>query len=278
MKFSFLFVPILFSSMLGQWLEQTDWSGGPVGSGPVDWWNDEFLNSQSIDWNSNPGEITIQLSDFCTVRSGSAFPANSDDFCSGTLTSILASIPAGTDWNIEWGDIWWTCSEPDTTDIYIQLRTGNTPETMGPWGDPIYESGTYLGTLLPDNILLIQYRICLETNSYEVFPVFYDITIEGWYPGAVENEDLQIHPPKKLSFGSIPASGNVNGFFILTEPCEVQLTVYDTAGRSIHSILNETLDAGEHTFNQRISTPGVYCMVLETPGEIEAEMFTVLLP
>ncbi|MCD4708566.1 MAG: T9SS type A sorting domain-containing protein [Candidatus Sabulitectum sp.] len=270
MRISLLLMVILFSVLHAQWMEQTDWSGGPGVEGPV-YWTNYFWNSDGIDWSSTPGQITLTPIDY------TAFPANSDDYCSGVLTSSLTEIQAGTDYGIAWGDISWTCSEPDTTDIYFQLRTGNTPETMGPWGDPIYDSGTYLGTLLPDDIWFIQYRVFLETNDPGILPVLYDLVIEGWYPGSVEDQDSHPFPLTGFNIESNPASNRLYGYFILTEPGNVRLTIYDNAGRCVEKAVSETFAAGKHTFEQDISASGVYSLVLETPGVIETRRFTILL-
>ncbi len=276
MKYAILLLVLLSSIIAAQMLEQTDWSGGPGVTGPEWWFGDTFLESYGLDWSSSPGDLALQVCDLGSAPPLSEFPASNDAICSGSLTSSLGRIPMGTDWSIEWGDIWWTCYEPDTTDIYFQLRTGMSPGTMGAWGDPIYESGTSLDSLLPDDILLLQYRVTLETDDPYTLPILYDVTIEGWYPGGIEEEGNPLFSGSSLIIGSNPSYGSIEGSFTLAAYGAVQLTVYDTAGRSAASIMDGDLAPGSYSFNREIAASGLYLLVLETDGRRETQRIAIL--
>lgn len=276
MKHSLLILAVLPPLLLAQWLEQTDWSGGPGVTGPDWWFGDTFLESYSLDWSTTPGQLALQLSGTDRLPLVGSFPSGNDAVCSGSLISSLGMIPMGTDWSIEWGDILWTGYEPDTTDVYFRLRTGNTPETMGPWGDPITESGTYLGDLLPDDILLLQYMVTLESDDPYTLPILYDVIIEGWYPGGIEEAASPVVPHTALTTGQNPSTGGVSGSLTVSVQEEVVLVVFDTMGRLKTVIFRGILAAGEHPFRLELASPGVYYLVLESSRGSEMERQVVI--
>ncbi len=259
-----MIIPVFCIAVVGQGLEQTDWSGGPGEQGPLYWFDDTFWTSQQIDW-STTGRIILEFEWTQQTLSESNLPATRDFPDSGILESTLAWVPMGTDWEIVWGNIDWISNEPFNTSISFQLRTGMTPETMGEWTDPITESGTYLGDILPDTILLIQYRAILNTSDSSLTPELEWVQIEGWYPGGIEgstptadqNETLAISP--NPSFGSVTVEVN-----LLSSSRRVSLQVYDLAGKLIGTAFEGELQRGCHSFKLNDLTSGVYFIRLES--------------
>ena len=265
MKLSLLLlIPVFCFSVMGQWLEQTDWSGGPGEQGPYYWFDDTFWTSDQIDW-STTGRIILEFEWTRQILSESGLPATVDFPDTGTLESSLVWVPMGTDWEIIWGNIDWISDEPENTSVSFQLRTGMTPETMGEWTDPITESGTYLGDILPDDILLIQYRAILSTADSSLTPELEWVQIEGWYPGGIEGsflpgdqyEALSITP--NPSFGSVAV--NVN---LLSSESYVNLRMYDLAGKLIRTVFEGEMQQGIHSFKMNDLTSGVYFVRLES--------------
>ena len=265
MKLSLLLLISVFCfSVMGQWLEQTDWSGGPGEQGPYYWFDDTFWTSDQIDW-STTGRIILEFEWTRQILSESGLPATVDFPDTGTLESSLVWVPMGTDWEIIWGNIDWISDEPENTSVSFQLRTGMTPETMGEWTDPITESGTYLGDILPDDILLIQYRAILSTTDSSLTPELEWVQIEGWYPGGIEGsflpgdqyEALSITP--NPSFGSVAV--NVN---LLSSESYVNLLMYDLAGKLIRTVFEGEMQQGIHSFKMNDLTSGVYFVRLES--------------
>lgn len=265
MKLSLLLLISVFCfSVMGQWLEQTDWSGGPGEQGPYYWFDDTFWTSDQIDW-STTGRIILEFEWTRQILSESGLPATVDFPDTGTLESSLVWVPMGTDWEIIWGNIDWISDEPENTSVSFQLRTGMTPETMGEWTDPITESGTYLGDILPDDILLIQYRAILSTADSSLTPELEWVQIEGWYPGGIEGsflpgdqyEALSITP--NPSFGSVAV--NVN---LLSSESYVNLLMYDLAGKLIRTVFEGEMQQGIHSFKMNDLTSGVYFVRLES--------------
>lgn len=265
MKLSlFLIIPVFCFTVIGQWLEQSNWSGGPGEQGPLYWFDDTFWTSQQIDW-STPGRIILEFEWTQQNLPESSLPATVDFPNTGFLESSVAWVPMGTDWEIIWGNIEWISNEPENTSISFQLREGMTPETMGEWTDPITESGTYLGDILSDTILLIQYRAILMTADSNLTPELEWIQIEGWYPGGIEGsspsgdryENLEITP--NPSFGSVTV--NVD---LLSSSGRVSLQVYDLAGRLIRTVFEGELQQGSHSFKLNDLSSGVYFIRLES--------------
>lgn len=276
MKLSILLLAPALLAVNAQWLEQTDWSGGPGVPGPTYWFNDTFLDYWNVNW-FNPGEITIGAWSRCTLQNANEFPAIEDYYCSGILTSSIAWIPAVTDQSILWGDLWWTCYEPDSTEISFQLRTGYSPETMGSWGSPIYDSGTYLGDLLPDDILLIQYRVILASTSTVIMPVLFDLTIEGYYPDAIAEEGTCTTSGEGMLFiPDNPATGPPQVKVRMPSAGRAMLGVYDLSGRSILDIFEGYMQAGESSFILGELIPGVYIIRLDAILTSESEKLIVL--
>lgn len=270
----FMFLFILFSAVMGQTLEQYDWSGGPGTQGPFYYFDDTFWTSESIDW-STQGIITLEAELLYDGNSECDFPDSKDYPDTGTLESSLAWIPMGTDWEIEWGNIEWISNEPDSTSISFQLRTGMSPGDMGEWTDPITESGTYLGTILPDTVLLLQYRAILSTTDPGATPELDYILIEGWYPGGIEGGQSGIQNSGMLEVVSNPASV-LSVHIHAPESGHFRLQLFDVSGRLHEEIFEGILESGNHDFHFDGLEEGLYFVRLDTPNGVETEKGTVL--
>ncbi len=275
MKYSFfLFVFFLSGVSPGQDMGQTDWSGGPGVQGPAYWFDNTFWTSQLIDW-STAGRLTLMPDWASEGKTGPEFGGTDDYPDSGSLVSSLVWIPMGTDWEIEWGNIEWTSIEPDSTEISFQLRTGMTPETMGEWTDPITESGTYLGTMLPDTILLLQYRAILNSTDSSVTPELESVLIWGWYPGGIGEGRSCGQNTGILEVISNPASALIIGIHVL-EPGSYNLRIYDISGRLHGDIVDGFLETGDHCFTLDYLEDGMYIVRLDSPGGVILEKATIL--
>jgi hypothetical protein len=244
---------------------------------PSDWWGDWFWESQNIDWSSFPGQISLQQVPASDPGPAPSFPSREDDLCSGTLVSSLAWVPMGTDWEIEWGDITWSAFEPDSAEIYFQLRTGDDPTSMGEWSDPIYESGTYLGDLLPDDIHLIQYTVCLQSDSFDPdsWPIVYEVTIEGWYPGGIGDDPTGTSPWSFLQVLGNPGEGSVRLSVSNPLTAFTELGVFDLSGRLVSLLFSGELAGGVSEF-EFSGSPGAYLARLLT-GPVEERAAFVLI-
>jgi hypothetical protein len=270
----FILLFVLLSAVIGQDLEQTDWSGGPGEQGPFYWFDDTFWTSQSIDWSSQ-GSITLEAVWLQDENSVCEFAKSKDYPDTGTLESSLGWVPMATDWEIVWGNIEWTSNEPDCTSISFQLRTGMTPGDMGEWTDPITESGTYLGAILPDTILLLQYRAILNTTDPSVTPELEYVMIEGCYPGGIEDGQPGMQNSGILEVVSNPASvlsirihSPESGYF--------SLQLFDVSGRLHEKIFEGILESGDYDFYLDDLEDGLYFVRLDTPDGFKTEKAMIL--
>lgn len=270
----FILLFVLISAVMGQMLEQTDWSGGPGEQGPTYSFDDAFWTSQSINWSSQ-GSITLETEVLWHGNSVCEFAKSKDYHDTGTLESSLAWVPISTDWEIVWGNIEWISNEPDSTSISFQLRTGMTPGDMGEWTDPITESGTYLGAILPDTILLIQYRALLSTTDSSVTPELEYVLIDGLYPGGIEDGQPGMRNSEILEVVSNPASV-LSVHINAPESGYFRLQLFDVSGRLHEEIFEGILELGDFEFNLYDLEDGLYFMRLDTPDGFEIEKATVL--
>jgi hypothetical protein len=270
----FILLFVLISAVIGQGLEQTDWSGGPGHQGPTYWLDDTFWTSQSIDWSSQ-GSITLEAVWLQDDNSTCEFADSKDYPGTGALESSLAWVPMVTDWEIVWGNIEWTSNEPDGTSISFQLRTGMTPGNMGEWTDPITESGTYLGAILPDTILLLQYRAVLSTTDPAVTPELEYVVIEGCYPGGIEDDQPGMRNSGMLEVVSNPASV-LSVHIHAPEAGYFSLRLFDISGRLHEKIFEGILESGDFSFNLNGIEHGLYFLRLDTPNGFETEKAMII--
>ena len=259
----FLLLLILFSTAACQELWQTDWSGGPGHQGPYYWFDNVFWTSELIDYSST-GSITL-----LEESSQNDFPDT------GSLISSLVWIPMGTDWEIVWGNIEWVSNEPDSTSVSFQLRTGMAPDSMSEWTDLITESGTYLGAILPDTILLLQYRAILSSSDSSVTPELEEVLIWGWYPGGIEEGQTAEQYSGILEVISNPAS-ELNISIHVFESGRFRLQLFDISGRLHEEIIDGYLDTGDYNFRFDDLEDGMYIAKLDTPGYIVIKKATIL--
>lgn len=277
MKLSLFFlIPVFCFTVAGQYLEQTDWSGGPGEEGPLYDFYNTFWTSQQIDW-STTGKIFLEFERTHQNPSESFLPETSTYPDSGVLESALAWVPMATDWGIIWGNIEWVSNEPVNTSVGFQLRTGMTPVTMGEWTDTITESGTSLGDILPDTILLIQYRAILSTTDSDLTPELERVQIEGWYPGGIEGSVLPSEQYEALSITPNPSFGSVTvNVNLLSSSNRASVWVYDFAGKLIRTAFEGELQQGSHSFRLTDLTSGVYFVRLESDCATDLRKVVIL--
>ena len=238
--------------------EQWDWSGGPGVTGPVNWWDDTFDSCEGIDWSDSPGFIYLD----------ETIDSQLDDFVeSGCLTSTILEILMGTDWEVDWGDIYWESYEPENTSICFQLRVGYDWENMLEWGDTIFVSGTPVDPLLPNDVFYLQYRAILTTSDPLVTPVLDALTIEGWYPGSISSESSTLSPWQPLKVSPNPSfDGEIDVEICTITPGSIELRVYDSGGRLI-TVPVLGITSSEHFITTVSGLPaGLYHFLLVTPS------------
>ncbi len=238
--------------------EQWDWSGGPGVTGPVWWFDDTFDSCEGIDWSDTPGYLYLEE----TVDS-----PLTEYIESGCLTSSILEIPMGTDWEIDWGEIYWVSFEPESTCVCFQLRVGYEWEEMLEWGDSIFVSGTPLDPLLPNDVYYLQYRAILTTSNPLETPVLDMVAIEGWYPGSIGSESSSLSTGQPLLVSSNPSSnGEITVTAQITAAGMTELCVYDSAGRLIAIPISGNHSSGPVTATVSGLPGGLYHLILVMPS------------
>lgn len=119
MRFIYLiFTIILSASVFGaNYVEQTDWIGGPGVPGPVLSWDEYFDMSTCIDWYSIPGELLLQET---TIMNSGRYPKEYETI--GTLISSILEMPAGMKDESFWGNLFWDAGLPAGTEVSFRVR------------------------------------------------------------------------------------------------------------------------------------------------------------
>ncbi|MEA3265899.1 MAG: YCF48-related protein, partial [Candidatus Fermentibacteria bacterium] len=188
MRLVFLQLTIIlaFIARGANFIEQTDWSGGPGVPGPILSWDNFFDTSTDIDWFSIPGDLLLQ--ETISDHPGSF----SKDFETvGYLVSSILEMPPRLKDDDFWGNIFWDANVQPVTEISLRVRGSDTPGNMGLWSDPITEWGENLGEILNDEFAYFQYEATLATSNTSISPELYSVIITFetdsggvWTPGS----------------------------------------------------------------------------------------------
>lgn len=196
---------------------------------------------------------------------------------SGVLASNIGLIPAGTDY-VYWGDILWDSSEPTGTNIAFQVRASTDPQNMGDWSDTISTSGTYLGDILPADPWYIQYRVLLSSTSPELTPFLHSVTLEGWWPGGIGEEEASVSGDfHLLAIENNPSIGVISATIMPSENYYRELRVYDVFGRSVAS---RRLEPSSTSMLETIDglSPGVYHIQVTSGEQVETLKICIIRP
>lgn len=174
MRFTYpLIVMVLYASAFGaNFIEQTDWSGGPGVPGPVLSWEDFFDTSTDIDWSSIPGELLLQENAFDYSESFSK-----EYETVGILISSILRMPTNLGDDDFWGNIFWDAGLPSDTEVSFRVRGSDDAGNMGPWSDQITEWGKNLENILQEEFAYFQYEATLATGNTSVTPELYSIIV-----------------------------------------------------------------------------------------------------
>lgn len=228
------------------WFENTDGEGTEWSKHTIDPWSNECWSVAAADINGDEiNDITAATNESCEVY----WYEVGTPVTSGNLTSSILYIPEEPDWgNILWDSV---------GDVKFQVRSSNNSADMGDWSIYLTVSGTDLS------------RYCTDGDNYFQYKTFLDIGMSlnpTLRSGTVNWTTLP--EPRKLNEAKLayelknaqpnPTDGKTTIKFVIPEDVEVELTVYDLAGRSVATLVKGILPAGEHEATVSGLTPGVY--------------------
>lgn len=248
------------------WWENADGSGTDWVTHPV---NGSFDGATSVHASDVDGDGDMDVLGAAYYAADITWWEVSEFLESGQLTGSILDAGEASDW----GQVTWTESVPENTDLTVELRAGNTPGAMGSW-ILIPSSGDEIPSGF-DGMRYIQYRITMSTEDNSASPCLEDITVD-WTPWVGIEEETG-GPPTFQLIGAFPnpTCGFVQIDFSVPEATGVELTVYDLAGRSVAEAGIDCAE-GMHSFTLDGLAVGVYLVHMRA-GDFEAtERFVVL--
>ena len=163
----------------------------------------------------------------------------------------LESSILDTEGDPQWASIDWTAYEPAGTDVYFKYCTSNQYQNMGSWSNAIYEPCNLSGLL--DRYF--RYKVIMETTDSTNTPTLFNITL-NWDLEGFEGDQPDCFV--LLPFSPNPATGSISAAIAVPEFSEVQLFVYDTAGRIVSMTSPAEYSIGYHQVQLDELGAGIY--------------------
>ncbi|MBN1433653.1 T9SS type A sorting domain-containing protein [Candidatus Fermentibacterales bacterium] len=184
--------------------------------------------------------------------------------------SLESSILDTQTWP-DWGTIDWVSDEPSGTSLTFQVRTGDSPGSLGEWSGEITSPGS-LDPYVTGNHRYLQYRVNLYTLSGYLTPQLDHVSFSYDPQGVAEPEP---EAPVLLGPVSNPSGGGVVIRFGIPEASLVSLSVFDIAGRLVGRV-SSTYSGGTQAVGIGELQPGVYMVRMESGDFTAAGRFVVI--
>ena len=179
----------------------------------------------------------------------------------GELTSSILDTenPA-----LAWDDWTLDATQPDGTSLSVEARASNDADDMGSWVQLLPGD---LASYLENGQQYLQYRLSLSTTDYEHSPTLSSLEF-NWS----NTTSAVVNPGVGAMFAPYPNPSN-SGFrvsYSLHKAGNVELSVYDLAGKRIEVIFDREKESGRHSLNWNASglASGVYFLRLSAAGEV----------
>jgi len=171
------------------------------------------------------------------------------------------------------------CRQDRTTEEHVRYKSGN-----------INDPSDWIGSVnIPDNPSLnlsgvygasVNYNELGEAiiawTSYEgnVYSIWFDT-----YSGVGIEENSGYEPAAGfINLAPNPSNGIAKLSYVVKTEGNVNISVFDAAGRSVSTLVNETKPAGEYTFtlnNQNLAA-GIYFVRVQTPDGLNTQTMTII--
>ncbi|MCK4671319.1 MAG: T9SS type A sorting domain-containing protein [Candidatus Aegiribacteria sp.] len=184
------------------------------------------------------------------------------------LSGWLESSVLDTESNPDWGVIDWEEEPSASCTVSFRVRSSTSPDSsqMGEWSETIYEPCSLEG-ILSDGDRYVQYRAILETTCLGSTPVLNSVSL-SWDCQGISEEHGGV--PSTLCLYPVfpnPVRTEYSVTFALPERTDINLTVYNMAGRAVETVSIDACPAGWHTATLSELEHGVY-FVRMTSGSI----------
>jgi hypothetical protein len=191
----------------------------------------------------------------------------------GVLQSSIIDLGST---NVYWQNLFWSLDQPSLTQISFNVRCSNNPANMGPWSPNLTVSGVSLVGVLQNQCRYFQYLVTLCTTHPYSTPSLKDVTVlwSTWFG----IEDGEGGPASVLEIASPnPSYGAFTVQWVLEEPGNATLSVFDATGRIVRELATGWYDAGVRDAVVDGLPAGVYAVSLQGDG-ISALRRVVVLP
>jgi len=185
-----------------------------------------------------------------------------------TLTSSVLDLGLGP----VWGSIYWTSEEPTGTHIGFRIRASSNYTDMGPWSVEISSPG-WLSPYLEDGERYVQYMACLHSSGAET-PTLEDVTI-SWNQ-LDTGDDQGIEEFALLGPVRNPVVGSVDLEFAVPALSEVEIVVFNLAGRVVAAPVRGEYSQGVHKVHLEGLMTGVYLCRMRAEGFVDTARFSVV--
>jgi len=251
----------------------------------------ENIGNSGTTWATH--QISNQFGGAYTVRTGdfdgngtqdpvaAAYEADSitwwnvdDRVSDGLLTSSVLFL-----WNDPgWGSISWETGTPVPAGsaVHLQVRSGDSPSTMGTWSDTLLNTPFDLSGVLPEGDSYFQYRALLTAGLPYLTPRLEEVLLT-WTPVQIDDFSSPVAlNTSLLGVSPNPVAGAPVVQFKLGGPGNVVVSVYSITGRLIESIEAEYQKHGVYSTVFSGVPPGIYFCRMSTDSFVETLRFTVI--
>ena len=179
----------------------------------------------------------------------------------------------------EWGelDVTWNNKPSENREITVTEALPSEPNNwfepnvtsiVQAWADGELNHGFYLG--VPDRGEEVHANFASkEHGDGEIHPMLY----VRYHSDDVSEE--QARPGLELHVSPNPSTGPVQLWFELSSSTPAALRIYDASGRLVETLMNGSVNAGDHTFTWD-GAPGVYFLQLVTPARTLTEKLVLI--
>ena len=209
-------------------------------------------------------------------------PENADNlvvvFSNYSVMSIFQSQDGGTTWTAQGGNLE---EYPDGSGSGPSVRW---VEKLTSQGHTVYFAGTSVGLFSTtemkgdstiwaqegnENIgnVIIDMVDARQTDGFVAIATHGNGVYSTYYnPAAAIDEDDISQNPHHLKVFPNPSNGNVTISFNVTEPCHIELTIYNTAGKAVSHLMSKDVNKGQLSlsYDLRNLTDGLYFVTLKT--------------
>ena len=259
-------------------------SGGDFGERLAAWY--ENVDGQATAWSRH---VLDETTWYATDIASADMDADGDPdvvFCDGIagvrwyefsratlgwLESSILDPPGGS--QLQWTDLSWDATVPAGTNLTLQVRASNDPSDMGDWSPEISTPGS-ISAYLPDPCWYFQYRVNMATSTPPTTPTLDELLVQ-YNPVGIEGQPEADEPTLTVLSGN-PSPGSVVLDVYLPEAGEVNLGIYDIAGRLVEMPLSGQAESGHHQLTVTDLPSGCYRAVMETENSKIGSRLVVL--